>query len=214
MEAYLIFQSCAPSLSSDIWCNHTEAYRCHPTSNIRHRTSEIRHPTFDIRDPIFDIRHPTSDIRHPTSDIPHLTSEIWHPRFDIRHPTSEIRHPTSDIRHPRSGIRHPTSDIRDLISDIRHPRSDIRDPRFDVRHLKGWPWCVGPGIKGPTKWGLKGNNVDYSVFFKYFLSFCIVQNAYYPGMLFHWETCSEVVSSSGLYDEFEPFALAHLILGL
>ena len=56
--------------------------------------------------------------------------------------------------------------------------------------------------------------MDYSVFFKYFLSFCIVQNAYYPGMLFHWETCSEVVSSSGLYDEFEPFALAHLILGL
>ena len=51
-------------------------------------------------------------------------------------------------------------------------------------------------------------------FFEYFLSFCIVQNAYYPGMLFHWETCCEVVSFSGLYDEFEPFALAHLILGL
>ena len=200
MEAYLIFQSCAPSLPSDIWCNHTEAYRCHPTSNIRHRTSEIRHPTFDIRDPIFDIRHPTFDIRHPTFDIRNLASEI-------RHPTSDIRDSTSDIRHPTSEIWHPTSDIRDLISDIRHPT-------FDVRHLKRWPWCVGPGIKGPTKWGLKGNNVDYSVFFKYFLSFCIVQNAYYPGMLFHWETCSEVVSSSGLYDEFEPFALAHLILGL
>ena len=47
-----------------------------------------------------------------------------------------------------------------------------------------------------------------------FLSFCIVQNAYYPSMLLHWETCSEVVSFSGLYGEFKPFALAHLILGL
>ena len=168
---------------------------------IRKRIGAIRHPTSDIGRPRFDIRHSTSEIRYSTSHIPH-------PTFDIRNLASEIRHPTSEIWHP-------TSDIRDLTSDIRHPRSDIRHPRFDVRHLKGWPWCVVPGIKGPTKWGLKGNNADYSVFFfKYFLSFCIVQNAYYPGMLFHWERCSEVVSFSGLYDEFEPFALAHLILGL
>ena len=37
---------------------------------------------------------------------------------------------------------------------------------------------------------------------------------YYPGMLSHQETSSEVVSFSGLYGEFKPFALAHLILCL
>ena len=47
-----------------------------------------------------------------------------------------------------------------------------------------------------------------------FLSFCIVANAYYPGMILHQETCNEVVSFSGLYDEFKPFTLAYLILCL
>ena len=49
--------------------HNTEAYGCHPTSEILHRTSEIRHPTFNIRDPTFDIRHPRFDIRHLTSEI-------------------------------------------------------------------------------------------------------------------------------------------------
>ena len=109
--------------------------------------SDIRAPTSDVRDLISNIRHPTSQIWHPTD----LTSEIRHPA------TSEIRHPASDTRHPRFDIRHLTSDIRDSTSDIRHTR-------FDIRHLKGWPWCVVPGIKGPTKWGLKGNNTNYTGF--------------------------------------------------
>ena len=79
------------SISKNIDPN-TEAYRCHPRSDIRHPRSDIRHPRSDIR-------HPTSDIRHPTSDIRHPTSDIRDARSDIRHPTSEIRHPTSDIRH-------------------------------------------------------------------------------------------------------------------
>ena len=123
-----LLQNCSFVTTSEF----TEAYRCHPTSELRHRTSEIWYPTFAIRHPRFDIRL------------------IWHPRFDIRHLTSDIRDSTSDIR--------------DSTSDIRHPTSDIRLPRFDIRHLKGWPWCVVPGNKGPRKWGLKGNNADYSGF--------------------------------------------------
>ena len=66
----------------------TEAYRCHPTSNIRDPTSDIRDSTYEIRHPRFDIQHlQTSEIRHPTS-------EIRHPTSDMRHRTSEIRHPT------------------------------------------------------------------------------------------------------------------------
>ena len=183
MEAYLIFQSCALSLSSDIWCNHTEGYRCHPTSNIRHRTS---------------------DIRDPTSDIPHLTSEI-------RHPTSDIRDSTSDIRHPRSDIRHPTSEIRHLTSEIWHPRSEIRRLTFERMALMCSAWDEGTY---EVRFERKQCRLFCFFFFFILLSFCIVQNAYYPGMLLHWETCSEVVSFSGLYGEFKPFALAHLILGL
>ena len=181
MEAYLIFQSCALSLSSDIWCNHTEGYRCHPTSNIRHRTS---------------------DIRDPTSDIPHLTSEI-------RHPTSDIRDSTSDIRHPTSEIWHPTSDIRDSTSDMRHPTSEIRHPTFKRMAVMCSAWD-----QGTYEVRFERKQCGLFWFCLIFSSFCIVQNAYYPGMLLHWETCSEVVSFSGLYGEFKPFALAHLILGL
>ena len=108
--------------------------------------------------------HPTSEIRYSTSDIPDLTSDIWYPRFDIRHPRFDIPDLASDIWYPRCDIRHPTSEIRRPTPDIRHPRFDIRHPRCHIRHLKGWPWCVVPGIKGPTKWGLKGNNSDYSGF--------------------------------------------------
>ena len=94
-----LLQNC-PSVTT---CEFTEAYRCHPTSELRQRTSEIWYPTFDIRHPRFDIRL------------------IWHPRFDIRHLTSDIRDSTSDIWHPTSEIRHPTSwclGSRDLRSEV------------------------------------------------------------------------------------------------
>ena len=53
--------------------------------------------------------------------------------------------------------------------------------------------------------------------FRFFLNIFIIlhcSECLLPGMLLHCLTCSEVVSFSGLYDEFKPFVLAYLILGL
>ena len=136
-----------------------------------------------------------SDIQHPRSEIRHSTSDIRHPRFDIRHLTSEIRHPTSDIRHPTS--------------DIRHPTSEIRHPTFERMAVMCSAWD-----QGTYEVRFERKQCGLFWFCLIFLSFCVVAKAYYPGMLLHQETCSEVVSFSGLYDEFKPFALAHLILCL
>ena len=130
----------------------TEAYRCHPTSNIRHPASDSWHPRFDIR---------------------HLTSEI-------RHPTSDIRHPTSDIRLPTSEIWHPTSDIRDSTSDMRHPTSEIRHPTFKRMAVMCSAWDQGT-------YEVRFERKQCGLFWLclVFLSFCIVANAYYPGMILH-----------------------------
>ena len=137
-----LLQNC-PSVTT---CEFTEAYRCHPTSELRQRTSEIWYPTFDIRHPRFDIRL------------------IWHPRFDIRHLTSDIRDSTSDIWHPTSEIRHPTS--------------DIRHPRFDIRHPGAWD-------QGTYEVRFERKQCGLFWFCLIILSFCIIANAYYPGMLLH-----------------------------
>ena len=141
-----------------------------------------------IRDLTSDIRHPTPEIRHPTSDIRDLTSDIRHPRSDIQHPTSEIWHPTFEIRHPTSDIRHPTFEKMAVMCSAWD--QGTYEVRFERKQCGLFWFCL------------------------IFLSFCIVAKAYYPGMLLHQETCSEVVSFSGLYDEFKPFALSHLILCL
>ena len=162
-----------------------------------------------VRKLIGAIRDSTSDIRHPTSDTRDSTSVIRHPRFDIRHPTSDIWDLTSDIRHPRS-------DIRDLTSNIRHPRSDIRHPTFENRYPTFEKMAVmcSAWKQGTYEVRFERKQCGLFWFCLIFLSFCVVAKAYYPGMLLHQETCSEVVSFSGLYDEFKPFALAHLIFCL
>ena len=114
----------------------SEAYRCHPTS---------------------EIRYSTSDIRHPTSQIWHPTSEIRHPRFGIRHLISEMRHPTSEIPHPTSEIPHPTFERMAVMCSSWD--QGAYEVRFERKQFRLFWFCL------------------------MFLSFCIVSNAYYPGVL-------------------------------
>ena len=108
-----------------------------------------------------------------------LIGAIQHPRSEIRHSTSDIRHPRFDIRHLTSEIRHPTSDMRDSTCNIRHPS-------FDIRHLKGWPWCVVPGMavmcsswdQGTYEERFERKQCGLFWFCLVFLSFCIVAHAY------------------------------------
>ena len=135
----------------------TEAYGCHPTFELGHRTCEIWYPTFDIRHPRFDIRL------------------IWYPRFDIP------RHPRFDIpRHPRFDIRHLTSDIRDSTSDIRHPTFEIRHPTFERMAVMCSAWD-----QGTYEVRFERKKCGLFWFCLIILSFCIIANAYYPGMLLH-----------------------------
>ena len=135
----------------------SEAYRCHPTSEIRYSTS-------DIPDLTSDIWYPRFDIRHPRFDIPDLASDIWYPRCDIRHPTSEIRDPTSDTRHPTSEIRHPTS--------------EMPHPTFERMAVMCSSWDQGA-------YEVRFERKQFGLFWfcLMFLSFCIVSNAYYHGVL-------------------------------
>ena len=89
-----------------------------------------------------------------------------------------IRHPSSDNGHPRFDIQHSTSDIRDLTSEIRHPTSDIRHPRFDIRHPGAWD-------QGTYEVRFERKQCGLFWFCLIILSFCIIANAYYPGMLLH-----------------------------
>ena len=132
-----LLQNCPSVTTSEF----TEAYRCHPTSELRHRTSEIWYPTFDIR--------------HPRFDIP----LIWHPRFDIRHLTSDIRDSTSDIRHLTSEIRHPTFERMAVMCSAWD--QGTYEVRFERKQCGLFFFCL------------------------IILSFCIIANAYYPGMLLH-----------------------------
>ena len=134
---------------------------------VRKLIGAIRDSTSDTRDSTSDIRPPTSEIRHPTSDIRDLTSDIRHPRSDFRDLTCNIRHPRFDIRHPISEIRHPTFEKMAVMCSAWD--QGTYEVRFERKQCGLFWFCL------------------------IFLSFCIVQNAYYPGMLLHWETCSEVV---------------------
>ena len=89
-----------------------------------------------------------------------------------------IRHPSSDNGHPRFDIQHSTSDIRDLTSEIRHPTSDIRHPRFDIRHPGAWD-------QGTYEVRFERKQCGLFWFCLIILSFCIIANAYYSGMLLH-----------------------------
>ena len=106
-------------------------------------------------------------IRHPSSDN-------GHPRFDIQHSTSDIRDLTSDW----SDIRDSTSDIWHPTSEIRHPTSDIRHPRFDIRHPGAWD-------QGTYEVRFERKQCGLFWFCLIILSFCIIANAYYSGMLLH-----------------------------
>ena len=135
----------------------SEAYRCHPTSEIRYSTFDIRHPRFDILHLISEIRYPTSEIRHPRFGIRHLISEMRHPTSDIRDLTSDTRHPTSEIRHPTSEIPHPTFERMAVMCSSWD--QGAYEVRFERKQFGLFWFCL------------------------MFLSFCIVSNAYYPGVL-------------------------------
>ena len=132
-----LLQNCSFVTTSEF----TEAYRCHPTSELRHRTSEIWYPTFAIRHPRFDIRL------------------IWHPRFDIRHLTSDIRDSTSDIWHPTFEIRHPTFERMAVMCSACD--QGTYEVRFEMKKFGLFWFCL------------------------IILSFFIIANAYYSGMLLH-----------------------------
>ena len=109
----------------------TEAYRCHPTSNIRHPRSDLGHPRFDIRHSTsLGARGFSCAVSAFGQDLKVTRAKSFAARvFGLRPNTcrpvaNETKLPVArekktssiqgNIQHPRFDIRHPTSYIPDL----------------------------------------------------------------------------------------------------
>ena len=100
----------------------TEAYRCHPTSNIRHPRSDLGHPRFDIRHSTTLGARGFSCAVSAFGQVLKVTrAKSFAARVFGLRPTKR-----SSPSHARKKllVSRVTFNIRDSTSDIRHPRPE------------------------------------------------------------------------------------------